>query len=101
MDVAGGEAGQEEAGSQLPCVFTPCSALYKHIHIDLSFELLSNSLKGVNAVITTAERSGNWLEVTEVLTGKVGILPQSFGVVPSLFYGYRGQQLWCWVKTHI
>lgn len=58
--------------------------------MDLSFELFSNSLEGLNAVLTIDDKAGserldNWLDVTELLTGRVGIPPEGFGLVPVLF----------------
>lgn len=47
----------------------------------------------MNAVIMTiheeigSERLGNWLEVTELLSGRVGILTQRSGLGPALFCG--------------
>lgn len=47
----------------------------------------------MNAAIMTkhdeigSERLGNWLEATELLSGRVGILTRGSGLVPALFCG--------------
>ena len=57
----------------------------------------------MNVVITLddktgSERLGNWLDVTELLTRKVGIPPEDFGLMPTLFCG---QNCGPWVTTMV
>lgn len=79
---AGRRRGKKRQGNNCHLSLNHSLLPAKYILIDFSFGLLSNPSKGMSGVVTTvddqtgSERLGSWLEVTELLSGRVGILAQ-------------------------